>query len=230
MDTKSKNTLRNSGVIVIKSEHLLRNTGVKLIAFILAVLLLSTGIFVLEQTATTKMEGFGISETWDEQDYLKSSSLRSEVYSVYHDLFALADTYRSEEYIRSGALLDEDAAIEEYKLSLLSEDRSRFGLWEEELGDVSSYYYSERSDSTVPKTVIDVINSDAFMERHGKEIEKYREDQIQKQLQNYANTLNNLENAQKNFGLKWYIERDGQKKTSGEGVTPEALMQSKVYL
>ena len=53
MDTKSKNTLRNSGVIVIKSEHLLRNTGVKLIAFILAVLLLSTGIFVLEQTATT---------------------------------------------------------------------------------------------------------------------------------------------------------------------------------
>ncbi|MFR2405814.1 MAG: hypothetical protein ACLS76_11760 [Eubacterium callanderi] len=79
-------------MIVIKSEHLLRNTGVKLIAFILAVLLLSTGIFVLEQTATTKMEGFGISETWDEQDYLKSSSLRSEVYSVYHDLFALADT------------------------------------------------------------------------------------------------------------------------------------------
>lgn len=230
MDTKSKNTLRNSGVIVIKSEHLLRNTGVKLIAFILAVLLLSTGIFVLEQTATTKMEGFGISETWDEQDYLKSSSLRSEVYSVYHDLFALADTYRSEEYIRSGALLDEDAVIEEYKLSLLSEDRSRFGLWEEELGDVNSYYYSERSDSTVPKTVIDVINSDAFMERHGKEIEKYREDQIQKQLQNYANTLNSLENAQKNFGLEWYIERDGQKKTSGEGVTPEALMQSKVYL
>lgn len=41
-------------MIVIKSEHLLRNTGVKLIAFILAVLLLSTGIFVLEQTATTK--------------------------------------------------------------------------------------------------------------------------------------------------------------------------------
>ena len=146
MDTKSKNTLRNSGVIVIKSEHLLRNTGVKLIAFILAVLLLSTGIFVLEQTATTKMEGFGISETWDEQDYLKSSSLRSEVYSVYHDLFALADTYRSEEYIRSGALLDEDAVIEEYKLSLLAEDRSRFGLWENELGNVDSYYYGERSD------------------------------------------------------------------------------------
>ncbi|WP_195268175.1 HAMP domain-containing sensor histidine kinase [Eubacterium sp. 1001713B170207_170306_E7] len=230
MDTKSKNTLRNSGVIVIKSEHLLRNSGVKLIAFILAVLLLSTGIFVLEQTATTKMEGFGISETWDEQDYLKSSSLRSEVYSVYHDLFALADTYRSEEYIRSGAFLDDNAFLEEYKLSLLAQDRDRFGLWEAELGSTDTDYYGERSDNNVSKTVIDVINSDAFMERHGSEIEKYKAEQIQKQLQSYAETLNSLESAQKSFGLKWYIERDGQKRTSGEGVTPESLIQSKVYL
>lgn len=230
MDTKSKNTRQDKGIILIESKNFFKNSGVKIIAFLLAVVLMTAGVFTITNTAAVKLKHYNISDTWGQEDYLKSNALYSEVNSVYQNLYEMTSKYRSEEYIRSGAMSNTSDTIESYKLSLLAMDKERYGLWETLNTDDSYYNKGSDSGSTPSQNVIDIINSETFMARHGNAIEQFKQDNIRKNLQSYANIRNSLDNAEKTYGIKWYTERDGEKHTSKEGVNPDELKKQKVYL
>ncbi|MEG0378711.1 MAG: hypothetical protein RR614_09570, partial [Eubacterium sp.] len=151
MDTKSKNTNQDKGIIIfIESKNFFKNSGVKIIAFLLAVAFMTVGIFTITYTAAVRLERYSISDTWGQEDYLKSDALRSEVNTVYQDLYELTNKYRSEEYIRSGAMSNSSDVIEEYKLTLLAKDSERFALWEDELRTDDSYYRRDSEANLTP--------------------------------------------------------------------------------
>ncbi|MDO4289585.1 MAG: hypothetical protein Q4C55_10400, partial [Eubacterium sp.] len=216
MDTKLKNTMCNETKNAGEAEKIswLSRWGLKAAVTALSVIFITAGIMLLTLTIRDGMTSFEMSACIGEADYLKSEALRQDFLDAAASLRAKASENTTAEEIKEGSWMEGD--LEEYKLSLLDEDENRYGLWQDEL-------YEE------DKSVIDVINSDAFLERHAAEIEGYKQDMINNKMSSYYDQISAISTLEDEFGLQWYIEAEGKTQTSGGGVTPENLKTHQVW-
>lgn len=130
MDTKLNNTMQNSQNDKERdpqkesSNGILKFNALKILTVILSVVCLTAGVMLLYQTAQYDLKTFRLSGCLGEKNYLDSDQLRNDFYDASSGLEALSARDTSEKEIREGKWLN--SQIEEYKLSLLEEDRDRF--------------------------------------------------------------------------------------------------------
>ena len=97
-----------------KWRKLSRNRLSKLIAFVLAVILLSTAaVSICKQIYLTENNALDINDLISNSSFQDSNTASRELASYACDVILLAEVYKSEEYLRSGGKLRADAAREE---------------------------------------------------------------------------------------------------------------------
>ncbi|MCT4617884.1 MAG: sensor histidine kinase [Marinisporobacter sp.] len=173
--------------MVTKLKNIKANKHLKVIAFLLAILSLTSILTILayldENTASSFEAAF-------QKDYLKSSALRGESNNITYNLQKILTRYRSEEYIKSGGTLPKDL------------DRYYSYSWKLEnlYRDFKRNYYKDSSKpyNTVPeKKLIDL-----FEKEYTEEIALYKEEYIQKELNTYYTLQRELKSIK---GLSYYI-------------------------
>lgn len=233
MDTKLNNTMQNSQNDKERdpqkesSNGILKFNALKILTVILSVVCLTAGVMLLYQTAQYDLKTFRLSGCLGEKNYLDSDQLRNDFYDASSGLEALSARDTSEKEIREGKWLN--SQIEEYKLSLLEEDRDRFGLWENELETAEENQSQSEKKETKPTTVIDIINSEAFLKRHQTEIDDYRNEMIENELNDYQSLIAGVKVLEREDGLQWIYEKDGQTQRSSSQITEEGLKKQKVW-
>ena len=233
MDTKLKNTIQDKIVQGGETEEInwFKRHGLKVVAVFLSVVFLTAGIMLIALTARSGLQSFSMGDCLGEGDYLKSSVLRDDFLETASGLRTQAEGKSWEEWIKNASWLEN--ALEEYKLSLLSEDRNRFGLWEDELSAADQSEddaaVSGETGAVLEKTVIDVINSEAFLERHKTEIEEYKRNHINTKMNSYYDRITVVADMEKTMGLQWLIDNGGQTQTGGGKVTEEGLKKHRVW-
>ena len=233
MDTKLNNTMQNSQNDKERdpqkesSNGILKFNALKILTVILSVVCLTAGVMLLYQTAQYDLKTFRLSGCLGEKNYLDSDQLRNDFYDASSGLEALSARDTSEKEIREGKWLN--SQIEEYKLSLLEEDRDRFGLWENELETAEENQSQSEKKETKPTTVIDIINSEAFLKRHQTEIDDYRNEMIENELNDYQSLIAGVKVLEREDGLQWIYEKDGQTQRSSNQITEEGLKKQKVW-
>ena len=233
MDTKLNNTMQNSqddkerNSQKESSNGILKFNALKILTVVLSVVCLTAGVMLLYQTAQYDLKTFRLSGCLGEKNYLDSVQLRNDFYDAASGLEALSARDTSEKEIQEGKWLN--SQIEEYKLSLLEEDRDRFGLWENELETAEENQSQSEKKETKPTTVIDIINSEDFLKRHQTEIDDYRKEMIENKLNEYQSLIAGVKVLEREDGLQWIYEKDGQTQRSSDQITEEGLKKQKVW-
>lgn len=211
-----------------KLKTILRSSGLKITAAILAIIFFASGIYVFERTILTTDRQFGVGDTFDNADFYQSNSLHWMVGDVYMGIYDVVDYYQSEDHIRSGALIS-NTEIDEYKETLFREDDDN-GVWDMDDETLGRIEYSDGDTESYGSWMRRVIDSEAFNSLHAQDIENYKQQLINEDLSDYNYTLNSLNNLAENYGLMWTATGpDDVKSMSGDNVTADKLKSYRVY-
>ena len=211
-----------------KLKTILRSSGLKITAAILAIIFFASGIYVFERTILTTDRQFGVGDTFDNADFYQSNSLHWMVGDVYMGIYDVVDYYQSEDHIRSGALIS-NTEIDEYKETLFREDDDN-GVWDMDDETLGRIEYSDGDTESYGSWMRRVIDSEEFNSLHAQDIENYKQQLINEDLSDYNYTLNSLNNLAENYGLMWTATGpDDVKSMSGDNVTADKLKSYRVY-
>lgn len=198
-----------------KWKNILRSNALKFISFLLAVIFFTSGLSLFVQSLSN-VRTFGLSDTWDNENFYESETLTRGVSDVYNALYTLVGVYQSEANIKSGALIDE-SQLHDYKLSLFQEDYEK-GVWD-----------GTRDDQTYEQWEEEMLSSDDFLNRHASEIDAWEKEKMNEQLDAYHSILNGLNEKKERYGLQWNASNGEIVHASDKNLTDETAQKAKVY-